>query len=134
MAQKVSVLVLDDLTGAEGAEMVRFALDGQDLEIDLVPENAASLRGTLEQYIPHARRISPGKSPAVLRRALTAPPRASQPVVANGVNIKPANGYQPTTEEVREWAKARGIPVKDRGRLAVTLVDAFKLANPIPRA
>ena len=39
----------------------------------------------------------------------------------------PANGLN--TTEVREWAKAQGIEVKDRGRVPAELVVKFKAAT-----
>ncbi len=36
---------------------------------------------------------------------------------------------EPDTTEVREWAKARGIDVKDRGRVPAELVAKFKAAT-----
>ena len=39
----------------------------------------------------------------------------------------PANGLN--TVEVREWAKAQGIDVKDRGRVPAELVVKFKAAT-----
>ncbi|MBN9376412.1 MAG: Lsr2 family protein, partial [Cellulomonas sp.] len=41
MAQKVQVLLVDDLDGGTADETVTFALDGISYEIDLTTENAA---------------------------------------------------------------------------------------------
>jgi hypothetical protein len=126
MAQKVSVLVLDDLTGAEGAEMVRFALDGQELEIDLVPDNADSLRGTLEQYIGHGRRV--GGAPVRRARNSVAAALAAPPVVSAGVSISNRRTTYGTTE-VREWALAQGLPVKPKGRIPAEIYDRYHAAH-----
>ncbi len=40
MAQKVQVLLVDDLDGGEADETVTFALDGKTYEIDLTTANA----------------------------------------------------------------------------------------------
>ncbi|CAM5330907.1 hypothetical protein SCALM49S_01917 [Streptomyces californicus] len=50
MAQKVQVLLVDDLDGVEADETVTFALDGKTYEIDLTTANARKLRGLLEPY------------------------------------------------------------------------------------
>ena len=42
MAQKVSVVLEDDLTGGAAEQTVRFAFDGTDYEIDLSAKNAAA--------------------------------------------------------------------------------------------
>ena len=44
MAQKVQVLLVDDLDGGEATETVAFSLDGNSYEIDLSSENASKLR------------------------------------------------------------------------------------------
>ena len=51
--------------------------------------------------------------------ALPAQPRSGRRASANGLN----------TTEVREWAKAQGIEVKDRGRVPAELVVKFKAAT-----
>ncbi len=62
MAQKVSVVLEDDLTGGPAEQTVRFAFDGTDYEIDLNVKNAAALHKQLAPYIEHARRA--GRAPS----------------------------------------------------------------------
>ncbi|GAA2125127.1 hypothetical protein GCM10009825_01180 [Arthrobacter humicola] len=57
MARKVLVQLIDDLSGEDAKETVRFALDGAEYEIDLSAGNAAELRGALERFISGGRRI-----------------------------------------------------------------------------
>jgi Lsr2 len=108
VAQKIQTLFIDDIDGTEAQGTVRFALDGADYEIDLNAKHAAALRRTLAKYIEGARRSS-------ARR----PARSGRRASASGVN----------TTEVREWAKAQGIEVKDRGRVPAELVVRFKAAT-----
>src|SRR5438552_14631576 len=56
MAQKVQVLLVDDLDGSEATETVAFGLDGAAYEIDLSSGNAGKLRKELAGYVEHARR------------------------------------------------------------------------------
>lgn len=56
VAQKVQVLLVDDLDGGEADETVTFALDGKTYEIDLTTANADKLRGLLEPYVKGGRR------------------------------------------------------------------------------
>ena len=51
--------------------------------------------------------------------------RARKP--ARGSSRRSANGLN--TTEVREWARAQGIEVKDRGRVPADLVVKFKAAT-----
>jgi len=110
MAQKVQTLFIDDLDGSAADGTVRFGLDGTDYEIDLNADHAQALHDALAQYISAARRVGGGSR----RQA-----RTSRKAAANGVN----------TTEVREWAKAQGFEVKDRGRVPAGLVVKFKAAT-----
>jgi len=56
VAQKVQVLLVDDIDGGEADETVTFALDGKTYEIDLTTANADKLRGLLEPYVKGGRR------------------------------------------------------------------------------
>lgn len=68
------------------------------------------MRDALARYVKAARRA--GSS---ARR----PARSGRRAAATGVN----------TTEVREWAKAQGIDVKDRGRVPAELVVRFRAAT-----
>jgi len=110
VAQKIQTLFIDDIDGSAAEGTVRFALDGTEYEIDLNTKHADALRKALAKYIDAARRTTGGA-----RRAARSGRRAS----ASGVN----------TTEVREWAKAQGIEVKDRGRVPAELVVRFRAAT-----
>jgi hypothetical protein len=110
MAQKVQTLFIDDLDGSEADGTVRFGLDGAEYEIDLNTEHAQHLRDALAPYVSAARRAGgTARGPARSGRKL------------------PKSG--PDSTEVREWAKAQGIEVKDRGRMPAELVVKFKAAT-----
>jgi hypothetical protein len=108
VAQKVQTLFVDDLDGSAAEGTVRFSLDSTDYEIDLNAKNAQALRDALARYVEAARRVSGARRQ----------PRGGRKAPANGVN----------TTEVREWAKAQGMDVKDRGRVPAELVVKFKAA------
>lgn len=72
MALKAPKRFIDDIDGGEAAGTVRFALDGIEYEIDLSAKNGAELRGALEEYIAHARRVS-GSSRRAARLTPPAP-------------------------------------------------------------
>ncbi len=110
MAQKIQTLLIDDIDGSQADGTVRFRLDGTDYEIDLNAKHTQQLRDALARYVGAARRTS-----GSARR----PPRTGRTPQANGLN----------TTEVREWAKAQGIDVKDRGRIPAELVVKFKTAT-----
>ena len=110
MAQRTQILYVDDIDGSDAEGTVRFGLDGTEYEIDLNAENAQALRDAVARYVKAARRVG-----GAARR----PTRSGRRASASGLN----------TTEVREWAKAQGIEVKDRGRIPAELVVKFKSAT-----
>jgi hypothetical protein len=110
MAQKIETLFIDDIDGSAAEGTVRFGLDGTEYEIDLNAKHAQELRDALARYMNAARRAGRG---------------ARRP--ARGGGRGSASG--PNSTEVREWAKAQGIEVKDRGRMPAELVVKFKEAT-----
>ena len=56
MAQKVQVILVDDMDGGAAEETVSFSLDGVSYELDLSKKNAAKLRDTFA----HAQMILSG--------------------------------------------------------------------------
>lgn len=58
MAQKVNIILVDDLDGGVAEETVAFGLDGTQYEIDLSGKHAAALRKALDKYVEGARVLS----------------------------------------------------------------------------
>ena len=58
MAQRVNVLLVDDIDGSDAAETIPFGLDGTRYEIDLNSGHAHELREALEPFVKAARRVS----------------------------------------------------------------------------
>src|SRR5688572_3955073 len=56
MAQKITVVLEDDLDGGPASETVLFSLDGVAYEIDLNDGNAAGLRDAMAPYVGAGRR------------------------------------------------------------------------------
>ena len=84
MAQKVTVVLEDDLTGGPADQTIRFAFDGTDYEIDLNAKNAAAFGKQLAPYLEHARqagraqpRVPGGPRPAASARVTSVPGRKS---------------------------------------------------------
>jgi nucleoid-associated protein Lsr2 len=107
MAQKVQVLLVDDLDGSEATETVTFGLDGALYEIDLSSGNAGKLRKELAHYVEHARKAS---APTRRRRARTGPGRER-------------------SAQIRLWAKQRGYKVNERGRIPANIVAEYEAAH-----
>lgn len=71
MAQKVPVVLKDDLDGGPADETVRFELGGTEYEIDLNKSNAAALRKRLAPFIEHARKTKERRSRRAARTAVS---------------------------------------------------------------
>ncbi|MER5748969.1 Lsr2 family protein [Streptomyces sp. NPDC002088] len=110
MAQKVQVLLVDDLDGGEADETVTFALDGKTYEIDLTTVNADKLRSLLDPYVKGGRRTG-GRASGGRGKA------------------RAATGGSQDTAQIRAWAKENGFEVNDRGRVPATIREAYEKAN-----
>src|SRR5947209_9796942 len=55
MAQRVNVVLVDDIDGSDATETVTFGLDGVQYEIDLSEGHADELRQAMALYIGHGR-------------------------------------------------------------------------------
>lgn len=120
----------DDFSGDIRADIIpdfRFSIGSDRFAIDISPETEAKMREAMEPFIKAARIIMTGKSPAP--PVIITPPNETN---GNGHNGKTNGVVIPDTETIRKWAVDNGIPVKPNGRIAVSLVDAFKKANQIP--
>jgi hypothetical protein len=112
MAQKVHIVLEDDLDGSEATETVSFALDGSTYEIDLNADNAAKLREALAVYVGHGRKVSGGSRRGGARRTAASAP-------TGGASAK----------EIRDWARSNGHEVPDRGRIPAEVRSAYEAAN-----
>jgi hypothetical protein len=116
MAKQVITLLTDDLDGSEADRTVEFGLDGANYTIDLSDKNAGKLRKALQPYIAAASRAGRG---AVNRRS-GHPGRV------------PAVGSRSSREQnqaVREWAARNGYEVSERGRIPMSVMEAFQKAH-----
>ena len=115
MAQKVQVLLLDDLDGGEASETVSFGLDGTSYEIDLSEGNAEKLRDMLSNYVGAARRVG----------AAGGGRRSGRARAAGGGR---AAMDREQAAAIRAWAKKQGLKVSDRGRIPASIVEQFNAA------
>ena len=109
MAQKVNVTLVDDLTGEPADESVSFGLDGTSFVIDLSIKNAKSLRDALAPYVASARRDN-GRRAKGRAAAATSPNRQR-------------------TQEIRAWARKKGIKVSERGRISADVIGQYEAAH-----
>ncbi len=105
MAQKVQIILVDDVDGGSADETVSFALDGTGYEIDLSHKNAAQLRDALAPWVGSARKAS-----------------TSRRGRGRGRQAGDAG-------EIRAWAKSQGIKVSERGRVSAEVRAQYEAAH-----
>ncbi len=108
MAQRVQIILEDDIDGGDATETVTFGLDGVTYEIDLNEKNASSLREAFAPYVGAARRVAGRRSSGTSAR-------------------RPSDKGELT--KIRQWARANGHQVSDRGRISQTVRDAYAKAH-----
>jgi len=110
MAQKIQTFLIDDLDASDAEGTVLFGLDGTQYEIDLSAVHAKELRAALARYIDAGRKVS-----GTARR----PGRNGRKTPASGIS----------NTEVRTWAKAQGLEVKERGRVSADVLARCRAAT-----
>jgi len=112
VAQKVQVLLVCDVCegGKPGSETIGFGLDGSSYEIDLCDKHAKNLRDSVAQFVGSARRASSGAR-------------------GRGRARSAGGGDRQRTQEIRAWARKKGIKVSERGRLSSDIVAQYEAAN-----
>ncbi|WP_062071394.1 histone-like nucleoid-structuring protein Lsr2 [Demequina sediminicola] len=103
MAQRVQVVLVDDIDGGDADETVSFAIDGTHYEIDLSTAHAAELRQAFEPWTAVARKVTNRKSAS--------------------------RGRNQDTAKIRAWAKKSGYDVSERGRISADIREAYANAN-----
>ncbi|WP_043442857.1 histone-like nucleoid-structuring protein Lsr2 [Arthrobacter sp. L77] len=110
MAQKVKIILIDDIDGGEAEETVRFGLDGVQYEIDLSETHASELRSALSDYVGAAR-------------------RGNQPKQRSSTSSAASSSRNQEAARIREWAKENGYNVSSRGRVNGEIVEAYRAAQ-----
>lgn len=109
MAKHFQTRYIDDLDGTdlgESANTLSFAFDGKNYTIDLSDENAETFRQAIAPYIEAGRRETGARTKTTRARS-------------GGSN----------TKAVREWARANGYDVSDRGRIPADIMNAYTAAR-----
>ncbi|GAA5037716.1 hypothetical protein HNP84_003187 [Thermocatellispora tengchongensis] len=112
MAKQVRELLIDDIDGSEAAYSTKFGLDGVAYEIDLSEENEEKLRKALAPFINAARPVKRERQGRGRRGG------------AGGGAMS-----RDRAKEIRRWAKAQGLPVSERGRIASSVVEQYEASH-----
>jgi hypothetical protein len=114
MATETFTRLVDDLDGSKAERTVAFSWDGKSYSIDLSRKNIAALERSLQPFIAAARRTHPSRQ-------------------ARGRGRRTARGgaIENTRDSrlIREWARANGYQVSDRGRIGAEIITAYQAAR-----
>lgn len=109
MAQKVKIIVTDDLDGQGDAENHQLGLDGEFYSIDLNEDNFTKLNQALEPFISQGRKLRASE----IRKT-----RSGRKAAKNSRNAA-----------VRTWAQNNGHDIGDRGRIPADIHAAYEAAQ-----
>jgi nucleoid-associated protein Lsr2 len=114
MAKTVVTQITDDLDGSNGAETISFAYRGTSYEIDLGRRNASAFDKLMKPYVDVARKVTATRGG---RRPSSNGRRGSRSRSTNEMAT------------IREWARAKGFQVSDRGRISANIMDEYNAAH-----
>jgi hypothetical protein len=100
--------LVDDLDGGAAERTIVFSWDKTSYEIDLSKKNIAALEKALKPYLGAARTVRQPSGSA--RRQGT-----------RAVATKRAD-----LQSIRDWARANGHTVSERGRIAAAIIEAYE--------
>ena len=123
MAQKVQVLLVDDIDGGTAEETVTFALDGVSYEIDLTADHAAELRESFSRWVGHARKTGSGSRGGSRQQRGGSSSSSSSRRSGSGAS---SSG---DATAIREWARENGYEVSERGRISAEIRTAYEAAH-----
>jgi hypothetical protein len=111
MTTETITRLVDDLDGGVAERTIVFSWDKTSYEIDLSKKNIAAFEKALKPYLGAARTV---------RQSSGAPRRRGTHVVA---------GKRADLQAIRDWARANGYEVSERGRIAATIIEAYEASR-----
>jgi hypothetical protein len=107
MAKRIVETLVDDLDGSEADRTIAFSVNGEGYAIDLSSANAEKFDAALAPFVDAARRTSSGRAGGSSRR-------------------RAGSGGSSDTKDAREWLRANGHQVSDRGRIPAPLLELYR--------
>lgn len=107
MAKRIVETLVDDLDGSEADRTIAFSINGEGYAIDLSSANAEKFDAALAPFVDAARRTSSGRAGGGSRR-------------------RGGGSGGGDTKDAREWLRANGHQVSDRGRIPAPLLDLYR--------
>jgi hypothetical protein len=111
MATETITRLVDDLDGGVAQRTIVFSWDKTSYEIDLSKKNIAAFEKALKPYLGAARTVRQSTG--------SARPRGTRTVAAKRTDL----------QSIRDWARANGYTVSERGRIAAAITEAYKASQ-----
>jgi hypothetical protein len=111
MATETITRLVDDLDGGVAERTIVFSWDKTSYEIDLSKKNIAALEKALKAYVGAARTV---RQPSGSARR-----RGTRSVSSRRVDL----------QSIRDWARANGYTVSERGRIAASIIEAYEASQ-----
>lgn len=105
--KKTQVVLVDDIDGGAADDTIVFAFKGVSYEIDLSEAHIEEMTADFAKWTQKARRVGGSRT-----RSRSAKPKADSRAAL-----------------IREWAKAEGVAVNERGRISADVVAAYEAAR-----
>ena len=109
MATRTITILTDDIDGSDADETVTFTFKGTAYEIDLSKKNLDKMVKALQPYTTAARTTGGRRS-------------------GTGRTTRRGADKDQLTK-IRQWARANGHQVSDRGRISTAVQEAYHAAN-----
>jgi hypothetical protein len=109
VASRTITRLTDVIDGGDADETVTFSFKGTQYEIDLSKKNVDEMVKALQPYTSAARRSGGRRS---------------------GAGRSTSSGAdRDQLAKIRDWARANGYQVSDRGRISTAVQEAYHAAN-----
>lgn len=112
VAQKVVTELIDDIDESPADRTFTFAIENRAFQVDLSVANIAAFHEAVSRFVESAR------------------PAGKVTAVAKGGGNGRARMDREQTQAIREWARARGYSVSNRGRISAEIMAAYNAGSP----
>lgn len=100
-------VLIDDIDGGEADVTIAFVINGDPYTLDLSQANAAKFWKAVNPYIAAAQKNADRHNTAIQNLSETFEQR----------------------QVIRDWARAQGYDISDRGRIPIDIAEAFNDAH-----
>ena len=144
MGKIVTIDYIDDLDGVpideKDVDTVEFSYRGEDYTLVLTTKNGAQFNKDIARYIKAAKKAKAAdgrvtskavraRKPAEAKPASKAAPKRKASSRKTAASKTAGASGQERSRAIREWARANGHSVSERGRLSTEIIAAYEAAK-----